>query len=258
MSRFHIISAGLATLVLGAPCVEAQLWHRETFENLRVVSLAYDAEVCGVWIADEGPEVILISTFGVERLRFDSGMRSVRSLTVEPGGLLIADGWGSFRRIDRAGKTIEAPFNLSGTLVDTEGLHRDADGSFLVVEDDPSRLLRIAPDGAVLMELFGDTFDPPMIEPQGITRDPYSGNILVVDDNEGLNSLFELAPDGRVLSVTPLSEFGRDAEGVALQPETGRLFIGFDSGQALAIFDWMPSEITIDVPLERGPDCAVS
>lgn len=182
----------------------------------------------------------------------------MRSLTVEQTGLLIADGWGSFRRVDRTGRPIDAPFSLSGTLVDTEGLHRDADGSFLVVEDDPSRLLRIAPDGTVLMELFGDRFDPPMIEPQGITRDPYSGNILVVDDNEGLNALFELAPDGRVLSVTPLSAYGRDAEGVALQPETGRLFIGFDSGRALAIFDWMPSEMTIDEPLERGPDCATS
>ena len=108
------------------------------------------------------------------------------------------------------------------------------------------------------MELSGDSFTPPMVEPQGITRDPYSGNLLVVDDNEGLNALFELGPDGRVLTVTPLSEWGRDAEGVGLQPETGTLFIGFDSGRALAIFDWMPSETTIDTPLERGPDCAVS
>jgi hypothetical protein len=108
------------------------------------------------------------------------------------------------------------------------------------------------------MNLSGDTFDPPMTEPQGITRDPYSGNILVVDDNEGLNALFELAPDGRVLSVTPLGPYGFDAEGIALQPETGTLFIGFDGGRALAIFEWEPTETTIDAPLERGPDCAVS
>lgn len=63
----------------------------------------------------------------------------------------------------------------------------------------------VAPDGILLMELMGDAFDPPMTEPQGVERDPYSGNILVTDDYEGLKSLFELAPDGRVLSVTPLS-----------------------------------------------------
>lgn len=253
----HLILA-FCTALMSAPAAQAQLWHRDTIPDIRVASLAYDAEVCGVWIANESNELILISTFGKERLRFRTEMRSVRSLTVEAGGVLIADGWGNFRRVDRTGRPIDAPFSLSATLVDTEGLHRDADGSFLVVEDDPSRLLRIAPDGTVLMELFGDRFDPPMIEPQGVTRDPYSGNILVVDDNEGLNALFELAPDGRVLTVTPLSAYGRDAEGVALQPETGRLFIGFDTGRALAIFDWMPSERTIDEPLDRGPDCATS
>jgi hypothetical protein len=249
--------AALALILITLPA-SAQIWHRDTIDDFRAVSIAYDAEVCGIWVANEGPEIALLTTFGKEIRRFDSGMRSVRSLTVEAGGLLIASGWGDFRRIDRTGRAIDAPFRLSQTLYDTEGLHRDADGSFLVVEDDPSRLLRIAPDGTVLMELFGDRFDPPMIEPQGVTRDPYSGNILVVDDNEGLNALFELAPDGRVLSVTPLSAYGRDAEGVALQPQTGTLFVGFDSGRALAIFDWIPSEITIDTPLERGPDCAMS
>lgn len=254
-------TAGLGILVgafLSTSMAQAELWHRLTISDFRAVSIAYDAEVCGIWVANEGPEIVLLNTRGFEIQRFDSGMRSVRSLTVDGDGLLIANGWGDFQRVSRSGRPIDKEFRLSATLYDTEGLHRDADGSFLVVEDDPSRLLRIAPDGKVMMELFGDQFDPPMVEPQGVTRDPYSGNILVVDDNEGLNSLFELAPDGRVLTVSPLSAYGRDAEGVALQPETGVLFVGFDTGRALAIFDWLPSETTIDSPLERGPDCAIS
>ena len=256
--KLRLAALLLASAPLWPTQSRAEIFHRETISNFRAVSIAYDALVCGIWVANESNEVVLLSTFGKELRRFDTGMRSVRSLTVESDGLLIANGWGEFRRVTRDGRAIEEPFQLSETLFDTEGLHRDADGSFLVVEDDPSRLLRIAPDGSVLMELFGDNFAPPMIEPQGVTRDPYSGNILVVDDNEGLNSLFELAPDGRVLSVSPLSAFGRDAEGVALQPETGTLYVGFDSGAALAIFDWIPSEITIDTPLERGPNCAYS
>jgi len=255
--RNAFVSVVVSSLAGTVPAF-ADIFHRETIPNLRAVSIAYDAEVCGIWIANESREILLLSTFGKELRRFDTGMSSVRSLTVDEGSLLIANGWGDFRRLDRDGRPIDAPFRLSATLYDTEGLHRDADGSYLVVEDDPSRLLRVAPDGTVLMELFGDSFDPAMTEPQGVTRDPYSGNILVVDDNEGLNSLFELAPDGRVLSVTPLSEYGFDAEGVALQPETGTLYVGFDGGQALAIFDWLPTEITIDNPLERGPDCAYS
>ncbi|MEM7613708.1 MAG: hypothetical protein AAF245_01605 [Pseudomonadota bacterium] len=258
MTWLHWIGLAFTATLAVAGSAKAELFHRTTIPDYRAVSLAYDAQVCGIWVANEGPEIVLLTTHGKEVRRFDSGMRSVRSLTVEEGGLLIANGWGEFRRLSREGMRVDSPFNLSATLVDTEGLHRDADGSFLVVEDDPSRLLRIAPNGSVLMELSGDLFDPPMVEPQGVTRDPYSGNILVVDDNEGLNSLFELAPDGRVLTVIPLSEYGRDAEGVALQPETGTLFVGFDGGRALSIFDWLPSENTIETPLERGPDCALS
>jgi hypothetical protein len=246
-------------MVLGlwASAAQAELRHLETFPGVRAVSIAYDAELCGIWVASESRELVLYSTGGREITRFETPMASVRSVTVEDGGVLIADGWGRFQRLTRDGQVRAAPFSLSGVLRDTEGLHRDADGSYLVVEDDPARLMRIAPDGTVLMMLDGMTMDPPMIEPQGVARDPYSGNILVVDDNEGLNALFELAPDGRVLSVTPLSGWGFDAEGVALQPETSTLFVGFDGGRALAIFDWQPSEITIDEPLERGPDCAL-
>ncbi|SMX36541.1 hypothetical protein [Maliponia aquimaris] len=243
-------------LVLGTPAA-ADLRHLETFPGLRAVSLAYDAQVCGVWVASESSELVLLSTGGREILRFETDMGYVRSVTVAEQGVLIANGWGGFQWVDRRGRPMQAPFSLSPTIRDTEGMHLDADGSFLVVEDDPARLMRVAPDGTVLMELWGDSFDPPMVEPQGVERDPYSGNILVVDDNEGLNALFELAPDGRVISVTPLSAWGYDAEGVALQPETETLFIGFDGGQALAVFDWSPTEVTIDHPLGPGPPCGL-
>jgi hypothetical protein len=257
-SRIGWIRTSLLVLIVSAVPVQAELRHRTTIPDLRVVSLAYDPFVCGVWVADEGPSITLLSTGGQEVRRIDSGFPSVRSLTVERDGLLLANGWGGFLQVDRWGRPRDERFELSERIADTEGLHRDTDGSFFVVEDDPSRLLRIAPDGTVLMELSGDSFDPPMTEPQGIERDPYSGNLLVVDDNEGLNSLFELAPDGSVLTVTPLSAYGVDAEGLALQPETGRLFIGFDGGQALAIFDWQPSETSIEVPLRSEPDCPIS
>ena len=258
MRSSHLTALSVAACLALPAIAQSEIYHRETIPNFRAVSIAYDAQVCGIWVANESREIVLLNTLGKELRRFETGLSITRSVTVEEGGILVANGWGEFRRFDRDGRPIDDAFRLSDTLYDTEGLHRDADGSFLVVEDDPSRLLRIAPNGDVLMELFGDTFDPPMVEPQGVARDPYSGNILVVDDNEGLNALFELAPDGRVIAIEPLSEFGRDAEGVALQPETGTLYIGFDGGQALAIFDWIPTETTIDTPLERGPDCAYS
>jgi len=140
--------------LLGSPA-HADLVHRTTLPDLRAVSLAYDPYLCAVWVADETATVRLISTAGQEVRRFDSGMRMVRSLTVERDGLLLANGWGDFRRVDRQGRNGEETFELSEAVRDTEGFHRDADGSFLVVEDDPSRLLRIAPDGSVRMHVQG-------------------------------------------------------------------------------------------------------
>lgn len=254
MRRF-LASLAVGVAATGANAGEARLLHLETLTGLRAASIAYDAEVCGIWVANEGRDVALLTTGGREILRFTSDLFAVRSLTVDTEGLILADGWGNFQLVDRDGRPRPGQFEHAIRLSDTEGMHHDADGSVLVVEDDPARLMRFAPDGTVLMELWGSQFSPPMEEPQGVTRDPYSGNILVVDDNEGLNALFELAPDGRVLSVTPLSDYGRDAEGVALQPETGTLFVGFDSGRALSIFAWEPSQRSIETPLERGPDC---
>ena len=246
----------VATLAAPAPA-SAELRHLDTIAGLRAVSIAYDPLLCGFWIASEARGLRLLAPGGREILTLETD-GIVRSLTVEHDGLLLADGWGGFTRIDRQGTLREGTFRLADTLRDVEGIHRDADGTLLVVEDDPARLLRIAPDGTVLQSVDGGRLDPPMTEPQGVTRDPYSGNVLVVDDNEGLNALFELTPNGSVLSVTPLAQWGRDAEGVGLQPETGTLFVGFDGGRALAIFAWEPSRDSIDAPLDRGPDCAFS
>ena len=44
------------------------------------------AVVCGVWVAGESAEIALINPFGRELRRFETDMRSVRSLTVEEDG----------------------------------------------------------------------------------------------------------------------------------------------------------------------------
>ena len=97
-----------------------------------------------------------------------------------------------------------------------------------------------------------------MTEPQGVALDPLSGNILVVDDNEGLNAIFEFAPDLALLSVTPLSDHGRDAEGIAVHAQTGTLYVGFDSGQRIAVFDYLPTRGEGAAPFDQGPDCPMS
>jgi DNA-binding beta-propeller fold protein YncE len=108
------------------------------------------------------------------------------------------------------------------------------------------------------MEVRGEALATPMLEPQGVARDPLSGNVLVVDDNEGLNAIFEFAPDMTLLSVTPLSDYGWDAEGIAVHAQTGTLYVGFDSGQRIAVFDYLPTRDGGGSPFAQGPDCPMS
>jgi hypothetical protein len=248
----------LILALAAAPAAALQLYHRDTIVGYRAASLAWDAWLCGLWVANESDELTLLSPGGREITRITVPSRSVRSLTVERDGLLVHDGWGSFQRIDRAGQARGAPFRMAGANPDTEGLHLEPDGSLLIVGDDPAMVQRFAPGGAEVLRLDGMAMEPLLPEPQGIERDPLSGNILVVDDAEGGDRLFELSPEGAILSVTSLRDWGFDAEGVAVQPGTGTLFVGYDSGRRIAIFDWVPTRRDGAEPLETGPDCAVS
>ncbi len=259
--RIAIASVFAATLALltPPPATALELMWRESFSFPRAASLEWDPVVCGLWVAIEGPQLFLLTPGGREIRRIEPGMRSIRALTVEDDGLLIADGWGGFQRITREGVALGAPFRLSATLHDVEGVHQEPEGSFLVVEDDSARLMRIAPDGTILMEIPGTAFEPAINEPQGIARDPLTGNILMVDDNEGLNALIEVSPEGDLLSITPLSEWGFDAEAVAIHAQTGTLYIGFDSGQSIAVFDYLPTRPEAGfASFDQGPDCGVS
>jgi len=248
----------LPAVFQAAPAQALQLFHRETIVGYRAASLAWDPLLCGVWIANESDELTLLSPGGREITRLRAPLSNVRSLTVEEEGLLLHDGWGRFQRIDREGRARGAPFRIPAANRDPEGLHLEPGGTLLVVGDDPALIQRLSPDGTELMRLDGMAMEPLLPEPQGIARDPLSGNILVVDDAEGGDRLFELAPEGAILSVTPIGAWGYDAEGVAVQPGTGRLFIGYDSGRRIAIFDFVPTRREGAEPLETGPECAIS
>jgi len=115
------------------------------------------------------------------------------------------------------------------------------DGTILTVEDEPGHLLWMTPEGTVTRRVNGWDTDPLMTEPQGIARDPRTGHILVVDDWEGINSLFEFDAEGRLLGVVSLLDYGRDPEGIAIRASTSTLFIAFDGGASVAAFDYVPT-----------------
>jgi hypothetical protein len=257
MRRLAAIVLSVALAAGPVPALDLHL--RDSFHFPRVASLEWDPALCGLWVATEGPRLFLLTPAGREIRRIEPGLRVVRALTVEADGLLVADGWGGFQRITRDGEPRGRRFELAPHLRDVEGLQREPGGTFLVVEDDPARLLRLGPDGSTRMERSGASFAPRLEEMQGVARDPLTGHILVVDDNEGLNALVEMTADGAILSVTPLSEWGYDAEAVAVHAQTGTLFIGFDSGQRIAVFDYLPTRPEAGfVAFDQGPDCPVS
>ena len=132
----------------------------------------------------------------------------------------------------------------------------DADGAIITVEDDPERLSWSDPDGTVTRVIDTMTLTPPLSEPQGIARDPRTGHLLIVDDWEGTNSLYEFDKDGALLNTASLLEYGNDPEGIAIRPGADELFIAFDSGAKIVSFTYTPTlpEGSGDLPV--AADCA--
>lgn len=247
----------LPLALLAAPAAALELRLSGFYDLNRPASLDYDPDFCGLWIANEGPEVILVTLDGLELRRFSTGLARVKALTLEGGDLLVSDGYGGYQRLTRDGVPLGEPFPLAPGL-HAEGMAIDADGSIILVEDDPARIVWVGDDGTVLREIDGHGYDPMLTEPQGIARDPRTGHLLVVDDWEGTNSLFELDAEGRLLGTHPLVAWGTDPEGIAIRPGTNMLFMAFDGGARIAAFDYVPTVPGGDAPPDPGADCAIS
>jgi len=159
------------------------------------------------------------------------------------------------QRVSKDGAPLGAPFALSGGWADTEGIAIAADGRIVTVEDDPERLSWFTPDGALTQRIDTMDLDPPLSEAQGIAIDPRTGHMLIVDDREGSNSLYEFDAAGVFLNRISLLEFGNDPEGVAIRPGSGQLFIAFDGGAEIVTFDYVPTLPEGAAPLPPGADC---
>ncbi len=201
----------LAALTLGATPVSAlELTFVTSYDLDRPASLDYDPTFCGLWIADGGSVVILVTLQGDELRRFGSDLSRIKAIAIEGNTLLVADGLGSFQRLTKDGTPLAAPFRSSQGWADTEGIVIAADGSIISVEDDPERMTWFSPKGQVMRQDNMMSFNPPLSEAQGIARDDRTGHLLIVDDCEGSNSLYEFDAAGNFLGSTSLLPYGRD------------------------------------------------
>ncbi|MDD9718983.1 hypothetical protein PVW48_19665 [Dinoroseobacter sp. PD6] len=249
----HVLIA-LAGLV---PATAAALDLVETgrYDLNRPASLDYDPTFCGLWIANEGPEAVLVTLQGDELRRISSDMFRIKAISIEGDTLIVGDGAGNLQRLTKDGEALGPPFALEGGWADTEGISINTAGEIVTVEDDPERLSWFAPDGTLLRRIDTLTLTPPLTEAQGIAIDPRTGHLLIVDDWEGSNSLYEFAPDGSLLASQSLYPYGIDPEGIAIRPGSNQLFIAFDSGAEIVTFNYTPTLPPGADPLPSGADC---
>lgn len=247
----------LATLFALAPVATIALELRETgrYDLNRPASLEYDPTFCGLWIANEGPEAILLTLQGDELRRISSDLFRIKAIAIEGDHLLVGDGFGKLQRLTKNGEPLGDPFTLSGGFADTEGIAINAEGQIVTVEDDPERLSWFDAQGVLEKQINTMTLTPPLSEAQGIAIDPRTGHMLIVDDWEGSNSLYEFTADGELLAQTNLLEYGTDPEGIAIRPGSNQLFVAFDGGAEIVTFDYTPTLPAGADALPPGADC---
>lgn len=245
-------------LIIGlAPWGALALELRETgrYDLNRPASLDYDPTFCGLWIANEGPEAVLVTLQGDELRRIKSDLSRIKAIAVEGDHLIVGDGFGKMQRVSKDGRALGEPFALEGGYADTEGVAVDARGALVTVEDDPERLTWFDKDGRMQSQVNTLTLSPPLTEAQGIAIDPRTGYMLIVDDWEGSNSLYEFTADGTLLAQASLLEYGNDPEGIAIRPGSNELFVAFDGGAEIVTFAYTPTLPEGAEALRPGADC---
>jgi len=250
--------ASVICLCIAAPAAALDLQLTNSYSLNHPSSLEYDPTFCGLWIANEGPEAILVTLGGLELRRVRSELSRSKAITLEGDARIVADGSGAFQRISKDGTPLAAPFRIAGGWADTEGLVVDDDGALITVEDDPEYLTWLSPEGEILRRIDTMSLEQPLSEAQGIARDPRTGHLLIVDDREGTNSLYEFDAEGNLLATASLLEYGIDPEGIAIRPGSDELFIAFDGGGAIASFIYTPTLPEGADALPPGADCMLS
>lgn len=249
----------LGAIPAAPPAPAAELVALRSFAMPGPAGLAFDSALCALWVVNETPEVALVDPWGNEIRRVTSELRRIDAIAVAGDHLLLAEGNGTYQRVERDGTPLAPPWRLSSLLPDPDGLFFDVETQdYWVTDDTIAQLLRIDTDGVVAERLMGLHQTPRLAEPQGITRDPVTGNLLVVDDAEGTDSLFEFSAEGRLTAVIGLAAFGPDAEGVTLDPASRTLYVAFDDGDRIGVFHYVATGAEGVPETATSGGCAIS
>jgi len=98
-----------ALIITATPALTLDLKLTAQFDLNYPSSLEYDPDFCGLWIANEGPEAILVTLDGLELRRVTSDLYRIKALTIHDNALIVADGLGSFQKLAKTGAPLAPP-----------------------------------------------------------------------------------------------------------------------------------------------------
>ena len=90
LTRITALMAALAPVCAGA----LDLTETGRYSLNRPASLDYDPTFCGLWIANEGPEAVLVTLQGDELRRITSDLFRIKAISIEGDNLIVGDGMG--------------------------------------------------------------------------------------------------------------------------------------------------------------------
>ena len=127
-----------------------------------------------------------------------------------------------------------------GINISLDAISNDPDGvifnpvteTIFLADQTDKTIYEISTEGNLLSKINTLAFNPNFDNPEGITVDPLSGNLLVVDDAGGTNSLYEITPTGKLVSSINLLNLSNldDPEGITIDGATRTLYVAFDKG----------------------------
>lgn len=188
-----------------------------------------------------------LTTAGALVNSFNISLDDIRGVDVLPNGNLLLsnsipaqDGGGLFE-YTKVGVQVPSGINLTidppSSDPDSTVFH-EGTSTIFVVDDVDEKIYEFALDGKLLNTINTLAINPAFQEPEGITFDPSTGNLLIAGDNQGSRSLYELTLAGELVNVINVEEVTglTDPEGITLDPATRTLYVAFDSDEAVGAF----------------------
>ncbi|MEW5859072.1 MAG: PEP-CTERM sorting domain-containing protein [Cyanobacteriota bacterium] len=190
---------------------------------------------------------------------FKVSLNDVRGVDILPNGNLLlsnsipANQGGGLFEYTKTGLPVESGVNL---IIDPPSSDPDSTvfhegtSTIFVVDDVDEKIYEFALDGKLLNTINTLAINPNFKEPEGITFDPLTNNLLIAGDNQGARSLYELTLAGELVDVINVEEVTglTDPEGITIDPATRTLYVAFDSDEAVGAFSLGDAPASVPEP----------